>query len=218
MESFSLHSEFISERVNGFFVLQTFYFSTMSHKHFLVHKPYGYLSQFIYERKRTKKLLGELYDFPEGTMAIGRLDEDSEGLLLLTTDGMMSEIVRSKKVEKEYWAQVDGIITQVAVDQLKKGVTIGVKGTRYQTLPCEAKLIEKPMIAERTQKIRDDRHGPTAWISITLTEGKYRQIRKMTAAVGFPTLRLIRVRVGNIHLDLLKSGEVQTIENILEII
>ena len=74
------------------------------------------------------------------------------------------------------------------------------------------------MIAERTQKIRDDRHGPTAWISITLTEGKYRQIRKMTAAVGFPTLRLIRVRVGNIHLDLLKSGEVQTIENILEII
>jgi 23S rRNA pseudouridine2457 synthase len=71
------------------------------HHHFLIHKPYGYLSQFIYQLKRKKKLLGELYDFPENTMAIGRLDEDSEGLLLLTTDGMMSEIVRSKKVEKE---------------------------------------------------------------------------------------------------------------------
>ena len=76
------------------------------HQHFLIHKPYGYLSQFIYELKRKKKLLGELYDFPEGTMAIGRLDEDSEGLLLLTTDGMMSEIVRSKKVEKEYYVQI----------------------------------------------------------------------------------------------------------------
>ena len=87
------------------------------HHHFLIHKPYGYLSQFIYQLKRKKKLLGELYDFPENTMAIGRLDEDSEGLLLLTTDGMMSEIVRSKKVEKEYYAQVDGIITEEAVEQ-----------------------------------------------------------------------------------------------------
>jgi 23S rRNA pseudouridine2457 synthase len=82
----------------------------MSHQHFILHKPYGYLSQFIYELKRKKKLLGGLYAFPSGTMAIGRLDEDSEGLLLLTTDGMMSEII--KKVEKEYYVQVDGIINQ----------------------------------------------------------------------------------------------------------
>ena len=81
------------------------------HHHFIIFKPYGYLSQFIYELKRPKKLLGELYNFPENTMAIGRLDEDSEGLLLLTTDGMMSEIVRSKRVEKEYYVQVDGIVT-----------------------------------------------------------------------------------------------------------
>ena len=79
----------------------------MLHRHFIIHKPYGYLSQFIYELKRKKKLLGELHDFPERTMAIGRLDEDSEGLLLLTTDGKMSEIVRSKKVDKEYYVQVD---------------------------------------------------------------------------------------------------------------
>ena len=100
----------------------------MSHHHFLLHKPYGYLSQFIYELKRKKKLLGELYNFPAGTMAIGRLDEDSEGLLLLTTDGMMSEIIRSKKVDKEYYVQVDGIITQEAIDILKEGVEIGFNG------------------------------------------------------------------------------------------
>ena len=110
------------------------------HQHFLIHKPYGYLSQFIYELKRPKKLLGELYNFPENTMAIGRLDEDSEGLLLLTTDGMMSEVVRSKKVEKEYYAQVDGIITEEAVAQLKNGVEIGFNGRKYSTKNCTATL------------------------------------------------------------------------------
>jgi 23S rRNA pseudouridine2457 synthase len=177
-------------------------------RHFLLHKPYGYLSQFVYELKRKKKLLGELYDFPAGTMAIGRLDEDSEGLLLLTTDGMMSEIVRGKKIEKEYYAQVDGLITPEAIAQLIAGVEIGNKGTRFTTLPCQAQIINNPNFNHRTTKIRDERHGPTSWISITLTEGKYRQVRKMTAAVGFPTLRLIRVRVGNIHLNDLPLGEV----------
>jgi len=181
----------------------------MEHHHYIIHKPYGYLSQFIYELKRKKKLLGELYDFPVGTMAIGRLDEDSEGLLLLTTDGMMSEIVRSKKVSKEYYAQVDGIINQSAVDQLKAGVEIGFNGKKYITRKCDAHLLEQtPDFPPRSQKIRDERHGPTSWVSITLTEGKFRQVRKMTSAVGFPTLRLIRVRVGNIHLNNLKSGEV----------
>lgn len=180
-----------------------------THHHFLIHKPYGYLSQFIYQLKRNKKLLGELYDFPENTMAIGRLDEDSEGLLLLTTDGMMSEIVRSKKVEKEYYAQVDGIITDEAVVQLRNGVEIGLHGKKYKTKKCNAfKLESTPNLGERGKKIRDDRHGPTSWVSITLTEGKFRQVRKMTSAVGFPTLRLVRVRVGNIHLSDLKAGEV----------
>lgn len=183
------------------------------HRHFILHKPYGYLSQFIYELKRKKKLLGELYDFPEGTMAIGRLDEDSEGLLLLTTDGMMSEIVRSKKVTKEYYAQVDGMITQSAIAQLKLGVEIGFNGKKYTTLPCEARGIEDPRFLPRTQKIRDARHGPTSWISITLTEGKFRQVRKMTAAVGFPTLRLVRVRIGNISLGALQSGQVREVKD-----
>lgn len=179
------------------------------HRHFLLHKPHGYLSQFIYEKKRSKKKLGELFDFPEGTMAIGRLDEDSEGLLLLTTDGMMSEIVRNKTVEKEYYAQVDGIVTQNAIAQLKKGVEIGFKGIRYTTKPCEARIVEElPECLGKGRRIRDERHGPTSWLSVTLTEGKFRQVRKMTAAVGLPTLRLIRVRVGNIDLHNLKAGEV----------
>ena len=187
------------------------------HRHFLIHKPNGYLSQFIYEKKRPKKLLGELYDFPEGTMAIGRLDEDSEGLLLLTTDGMMSEIVRSKTVEKEYYAQVDGIITKDAVEELRNGVEIGFKGIRYTTKKCEARIITKlPQTIGEGRRIRDERHGPTSWVSLTLTEGKFRQVRKMTAAVGFPTLRLVRIRVGNIHLQNLKAGEVLEVDNFFE--
>ena len=188
----------------------------MLHRHFMIYKPYGFLSQFVYEQKRKKKLLGVLHDFPDGTMAIGRLDEDSEGLLLLTTDGKVSQAVRSKKVLKEYYVQVDGIITDEAIDLLKKGVEIGFDGEKYTTLPCEAKKIENPNFEIRSKKVRDDRHGPTTWASITVSEGKFRQVRKMTAAVGFPTLRLVRVRVGNVHLNQMKSGEVVEITDLLE--
>lgn len=187
----------------------------MEHRHFIIHKPFGYLSQFVCELKK-KKLLGELYPFPEGTMAIGRLDEESEGLLLLTTDGRMSEHIRSKKIEKEYYTQVDGLITSEALTALRSGVEIGVRSEKYQTLPCTATLLEKaPEFAPRIRKIRDDRHGPTSWVSITLNEGKVRQVRKMTAAVGFPTLRLIRVRVGNFYLGQLKSGEVKEVDDLI---
>ena len=183
------------------------------HHHFVIFKPYGYLSQFIYNLKRNKKLLGELHDFPEGTMAIGRLDEDSEGLLLLTTDGMMSEVVRSKKVEKEYYVQVDGLVNQDAIEKLKAGVEIGFKGTKYITQPCEARIInDAPDFPLRGKKIRDERHGPTSWLSVTVTEGKFRQVRKMTSAVGFPTLRLVRVRVGNVQLENLQPGGFREVE------
>ncbi len=181
----------------------------MEHRHFILHKPYGYLSQFVYELKRKKKLLGELYDFPEGTMAIGRLDEDSEGLLLLTTDGKESEKIRSKKVDKEYYVQVDGIINNEALLKLQNGVEIGFEGTKYMTKPCKAFVVnDLPDFGPRGKKIRDERHGPTSWASITVNEGKFRQVRKMTAAVGFPTLRLVRVRIGHITLNNLKVGEV----------
>jgi 23S rRNA pseudouridine2457 synthase len=183
----------------------------MEHQHFIIHKPFGYLSQFVTDARK-KKLLGELHDFPAGTMAIGRLDQDSEGLLLLTTDGKQSDYVRSKKIEKEYYAQVDGDINPEALAQLAQGVAIGINGTRYQTKPCAVfKLAAPPNFPPRSRKIRDDRHGPTSWVSITLTEGKNRQVRKMTAAVGFATLRLVRVRIGTLHLQDLPAGAVQAV-------
>jgi 23S rRNA pseudouridine2457 synthase len=183
----------------------------MIHQHFILHKPDGYLSQLAGDVKK-KKLLSELYAFPDGTMCIGRLDEDSEGLLLLTTDGRMSEHIRAGAVEKEYFAQVDGLITQQALERLREGVEIGIRNGKYQTKPCSAVALEnQPNLAPRNRRIRDDRHGPTSWLAITLKEGKFRQIRKMTAAVGFPTLRLIRVRIGPVLLADLPAGAVKEI-------
>ncbi|MBT8317252.1 MAG: pseudouridine synthase [Lutibacter sp.] len=182
-----------------------------THRHFIIFKPYGFLSQFVTNqtRRKNKKMLGELYDFPENTMAIGRLDEASEGLLLLTTDGKVSQFIRSNKIEKEYYAQVDGEITSEAIENLKNGVTISSEIGPYFTKNCRVKKLSKaPQLPERAKKIRDERHGPTSWISITLREGKFRQVRKMTAAVGFPTLRLVRVRIGTILLSNMQPGEV----------
>ncbi|AGH81284.1 RNA pseudouridine synthase [Psychromonas sp. CNPT3] len=185
-----------------------------THQHFKIFKPYGFLSQFVPEKRKKKSLLGELFNFPENIMAIGRLDHDSEGLLLLTTDGMMSYKIRSKGIEKEYYVQVDGEITAQAMSLLQKGVEIAINGATYLTLPCKAfKLDVEPKLPTRGRKIRDPRHGPTSWVSITLCEGKNRQIRKMTAAVGFATLRLVRVRIGDIHIDSMIAGDVVTLTN-----
>jgi 23S rRNA pseudouridine2457 synthase len=190
------------------------------HKHFILCKPFGYLSQFInnQSKRNNKKLLGELYNFPEETMAIGRLDETSEGLLLLTTDGKVSEHVRSRKIEKEYYAQVDGLITKEAIEKLKNGVEIGFDGITYITKNCKAISVKEiPHLPIRRKKIRDERHGPTSWVSISLREGKFRQVRKMTAAVGFPTLRLIRMRIGNVHLNNMNAGDVIEVQNEFEL-
>lgn len=186
----------------------------IKHRHFIINKPYGYLSQFITNQKKrkNKKMLGELQEFPEGTMSIGRLDEASEGLLFLTTDGMMSHLVRSKKVEKEYYIQVDGEITEEAIERLKVGVEIGFNGKKYTTLPCKAVSLNPPPVFWFREKMRD-KHRPTTWVSITINEGKFRQVRKMSAAVGFPTLRLIRVRIGDVHLGDLASGGVIEVDD-----
>jgi len=195
--------------------LQVFYASMTEklHSYFKIYKPYGYVSQFITNdsKAKRKKFLGMLQDFPEGTMAVGRLDEKSEGLLFLTTDGTFSNTINKGATEKEYYAQVDGLVTEEAISALKKGVVIGVNGVNYKTKPCKAKLVVSPKLPPTRQKIRDARHGPTSWISITLTEGKFRQVRKMTAAVGFPTLRLVRVRIGTETIKGMVSGSVLTI-------
>jgi len=189
---------------------------TCIHRHFILYKPYGYISQFISNDKKShkKKFLGELYNFPEGTMSIGRLDEKSEGLLLLTTDGGLSSTINSRKVEKEYYVQLDGMITEEAIEELKNGVEIGFDGKKYLTKPCMVHKIEVPNLQEREKKIRDDRHGPTSWVSITITEGKFRQVRKMSSAVGFSTLRLIRIRVGIIQLGDMQVRDVLELEQL----
>ncbi|NNK82151.1 MAG: pseudouridine synthase [Flavobacteriaceae bacterium] len=183
--------------------------------YFILYKPYGYLSQFLSndKKEKNKKFLGELYNFPKGIMAVGRLDEKSEGLLLLTTDGRFSAEITSKKVEKEYYVQLDGDITQDAINKMKEGVLIGFNGKKYLTKPAlVSKLKCIPKLPKRSKEIRDDRHGPTSWISVVITEGKFRQVRKMTSAVGFPTLRLVRVRIGNYKIEKLQPGEVKKIQ------
>lgn len=189
------------------------------HRHFIIHKPYGFLSQFIWVSNKKKQLLGELHDFPPGTMSIGRLDKTSEGLLLLTTDGKVSAKINSSKFEKEYYVQLDGIITEEALEKMTMGVEIGFEGIKYTTKPCTTKrLIPPPDFPERIKKIRGDHHGPTCWASVTIREGKYKQVRKMTAAVGFPTLRLFRVRIGNIYLEEMKAGDVKEVDDLMKLV
>lgn len=191
------------------------------HQHFKIYKPYGMLSQFDSNAKheQKKRFLSELGTFPEGTMPIGRLDKKSEGLLLLTTDGKLSNFINQSGIEKEYYALLDGAISAKAILQLEEGVNIGFDGIKYDTKPCQARILEAtPILPERSQKIRDDRHGPTTWISIVLQEGKFKQVRKMTSAVGFPTLRLVRVRVGNIHLENMQVGDVEALNDLPEIL
>ncbi|WP_179334955.1 pseudouridine synthase [Winogradskyella costae] len=177
--------------------------------YYKIYKPYGYLSQFVnYQNKRkSKKLLGELFHSPNGVMAVGRLDEKSEGLLLLTTDGKFSNYITSSEIEKEYHVMVDGIITPKIISELRHGIEISVEGKAYKTKPCKAEILtDTSHIVERF--VRDERHGVTSWVSITITEGKFRQVRKMTAKVGLPTLRLVRVRIGDYRLGLMKPAEV----------
>lgn len=192
-----------------------------NHSHFLLYKPDGYLSQFTINEPRghKKKLLGEFYNFPKETMAIGRLDEASEGLLLLTTNGKLSYFINSSAIEKEYYAQVDGVITDTAIQQLKEGgIELSNQGNSYLTKPCNAKRIDVPKLPPRRKKIRGEHHGPTSWVAVTLTEGKYRQVRKMTAAVGFPTLRLVRVRIHNLTISNMQPGDVIPLPDLASIV
>jgi 23S rRNA pseudouridine2457 synthase len=204
--------------------------------HFKMYKPVKVLSQFVFpcKRQKGKGLLGDFYDFPPGTMAIGRLDADSEGLLLLTRDGKTSARYTSTKTKfsKEYHVEVDGTVTQAAIDTMCRGVEIktllsqgGKRQEAYTTLPCEARILvpgeeEECSLGIYQQEEESNnthhrrRHRPTSWISITIREGKFRQVRKMTAVVGFPTLRLIRVRIGDVRLEGLAVGQVAEVESL----
>jgi len=172
-------------------------------KYFAFYKPYGVLSQFTPEGGHPA--LNE-YHLPKDVYAAGRLDHDSEGLLLLTDDGVLiKKLLTPGAKEKCYWVQVERTPTSDGVEKLKRGVLIG----DYQTLPCRAQLIEEPHLPPRDPPIRFRKNVETTWMEIFLTEGKNRQVRKMTAAIGHPTLRLVRVGLGKLHLKKLnlKLGE-----------
>lgn len=179
----------------------------MVHRYFIIYKPYLVLSQF--SPQNGKQTLADFFSVPTDVYPIGRLDYDSEGLLILTNDKLMNHRLLNPKFthEREYWAQVDGSVTTQAVQTLQLGVTINVDGKMYPTKACKASLfIDEPIVPLRTPSIRFRKEIPAPWLQLILTEGKNRQVRKMTAAVGFPTLRLIRYRIENITLGTMQPS------------
>ncbi len=182
---------------------------TKSYRYFLFYKPFDVLSQFTSDIPGQRNL--SEFGLPSGIYAAGRLDRDSEGLLLLTDDGKLIEKLLNPQNghEREYWVQVEGEIQEEHLRQLEKGVVIG---GGYKTRSAQAFFLEKELIPEeRNPPIRFRKHIPTSWIRLVLSEGKNRQVRKMTAAVGFPTLRLIRHRILSHSLENLKMGEFKEI-------
>jgi 23S rRNA pseudouridine2457 synthase len=170
-------------------------------QYLIFNKPYGVLSQFTDEGSG-HPTLKDYIDVP-GVYAAGRLDRDSEGLLLLTDDGSLIKRLTDPKhhVEKTYWVLVEGEPTPEALSGLRNGVQL----KDYRTRPAKVRLIPDPGLPPRSKPVTP--HGPTAWLELKLQEGKKRQIRHMTAAVGLFTLRLVRVAIGNIKLKSLPSGE-----------
>lgn len=171
----------------------------------LFNKPYDVLSQFTDKKSPTpRRTLSEFITLP-GYYPAGRLDRDSEGLMVLTNDGKLQHKIShpDHKQEKGYWVQVDGDITPDAINQLIHGVKL----KDGMTKPARARLISTPDIWQRNPPIRVRKEIPTSWIELFIKEGKNRQIRRMTAAVGFPTLRLIRFRIGKWDLNKLQPGE-----------
>ena len=169
----------------------------------LFNKPFQVMCQFTDEKGR--KTLKDYIKIP-GVYAAGRLDYDSEGLLALTDDGKLQHKIAhpTNKIPKTYWVQVEGVPGEHSLSQLASGVIL----KDGKTKPAQVKIIPEPEnLWRRDPPIRERKHIPTSWISLTIKEGKNRQVRRMTAAVGFPTLRLIRYRIGSWTIDGIKSGD-----------
>jgi 23S rRNA pseudouridine2457 synthase len=180
------------------------------HRYFIIYKPYQVLSQFTSEEG--KQTLKAFFNVPADVYPVGRLDHDSEGLLLLTNDTSLNHRLLNPSFahEREYWVQVDGDIHEKALHELQTGVSITINGAKYRTRPCKAtRFTNTPAVPDRDPPIRFRKEIPTSWIKLVLTEGKNRQVRKMTAQTGFPTLRLIRYRIGGITLDGLLPGQLR---------
>lgn len=168
----------------------------------LLNKPYDVLCQFTDSEGRST--LAE-FVAEKGFYPAGRLDRDSEGLVLLTDDGQLQHCIAHPhhKMEKSYWVQVEGNVDETALEALRRGIVLKDGPTR----PARAEAIDEPAIWLRTPPVRYRAHIPTSWLSLTISEGRNRQVRRMTAAVGFPTLRLIRCAIGPWQLDNLSPGK-----------
>jgi 23S rRNA pseudouridine2457 synthase len=174
-------------------------------KYVLFNKPYGVLAQFSDASVNPRPTLKDYIDIP-GIYPVGRLDKDSEGLLLLTDRGALQHRLSDPQFghARTYWVQVEGVPQDAALAALRHGVKI----QDYQTRPVRVRILPtEPNLPPRDPPIRDRQHIPTTWIEMTLTEGRNRQVRRMTAAVGFPTLRLIRVAIAHLSLDGLAPGQ-----------
>jgi 23S rRNA pseudouridine2457 synthase len=173
----------------------------------LFNKPFNTLCQFTGEPGDS--LLSDFIDI-KGVYAAGRLDKDSEGLLLLTNDGKLQHQITDPRYRKEktYWVQVENIPNESSLKQLRNGIRLKDGLTR----PAKVSIIAPPPVWERNPPIRQRKNIPTCWLEITLTEGRNRQVRRMTAAIGHPTLRLIRCRIGRWQLGNLQPGEYRVIE------
>ncbi len=177
-------------------------------RYYIIYKPFQVLSQFsVIENKKT---LGNLFDVEKDIYAVGRLDYDSEGLLILTNDKSLNQklLHPTNKHLREYWVQVEGTITKDALKKLAEGVDISIDGNIYKTKPAKANLLIEPLVNERNPPIRFRKNIATTWISLQLTEGKNRQVRKMTATVGFPTLRLIRNSIEQLSINKMQPGDI----------
>jgi 23S rRNA pseudouridine2457 synthase len=180
----------------------------MNYQYFIVYKPYNVLTQFTDEAGR--QTLKDYFAVPPDVYPVGRLDYDSEGLLLLTNDKALNHRLLNPAFahQRTYLVQVDGAVTPAAIQQLQQGVSIRINGQLHRTKPCLARICtEEPDVPPRNPPIRFRKEIPAPWIALTLTEGKNRQVRRMTAAVGYPTLRLIRVQMGQIILGNMQPGE-----------
>lgn len=184
--------------------------SSSHHKYFLIYKPFGFLSQFTKEIPEHQALSDLNLSIPKDCFPLGRLDKDSEGLLLLSNHGDLNHKLLDPKFEhkKTYYVQVEGQINQQAIKKLEAGLTIKLKTGPYTTKPCKALILKNPPnLPERIPPIRYRKSIPTSWISIELVEGKNRQVRKMCAAAGFPVLRLVRTAIEDLEIGKLQPGE-----------
>lgn len=182
------------------------------YRYYAVYKPFRMLCQFSPEGD--KLTLASLGPFQKDVYPVGRLDYDSEGLLILTNDNFLKNKILdpSNSHGRTYCVQVEGNPDQSDIHILESGLIININGNAYKAKPCTAKLISEPNLPERNPPIRFRRNIPTSWIELNLTEGKNRQVRKMTAAVGYPTLRLIRVAIENLELGKLQPGQAVEID------